>query len=379
MKFFSKALVSILAGVFLFSCAAVERVTQPTAKSTSPTTKGPTIEQAQKEDYMGPKARVAVTRFEDRSAKGETTGKIGDGMAEMLSNALFTTNRFIVLERGAVGDVIREQDFGASGRVKTETAAKIGEIEGSDLLIQGTITEFEPGASGAGGGAVGVTPGGIGGILGLIQTSHVAMIVKVIDAKTSRILASEQVEGKATDIGGLTGMGGGGLVGVFGGYSKTPMEKAIRVAIEESVRLIVAKTPKEYYRVPATPVPKATLPPPKKPTQPQEAQPQPQQQAALPPPPPVVTPPPPLPEHPQRTTQVTVSHENLREKPQGKIVGKVNKGTTLVILEEIEKWLRVRLEDGSESWIWKASTTEGAKASPAPTTTPTAPKGKSPM
>ncbi len=57
----------------------------------------------------------------------------------------------------------------------------------------------------------------------------------------------------------------------------------------------------------------------------------------------------------------------------------MNKGTTLVILEEIEKWLRVRLEDGSESWIWKASTTEGAKASPAPATTPTAPKGKSPM
>lgn len=198
MKFILNFLLPVFTGYFLFSCAAVDRVTQPTAKSTSPEGKGPTIEQAQKEDYMGSKARVAVTRFEDRSAKGKATGQIGDGMAEMLSNALFATNRFIVIERGAVGDVIREQDLGASGRVKTETATKIGEIEGADLLIQGTITEFDPGSAGAGGAGGGIGPGGgIGGFLAGIRTSHVAMIVKVIDAKTSRILASEQVEGKA--------------------------------------------------------------------------------------------------------------------------------------------------------------------------------------
>ncbi|MBS3919492.1 MAG: SH3 domain-containing protein [Deltaproteobacteria bacterium] len=377
MKLFSKVLIPVLAGVFLFSCAAVERVTQPTAKSTSQPGTGPTIEQAQKEDYMGPKARVAVTRFEDKSAKGKPTGEIGDGMAEMLSNALFASNRFIVLERQALGDVLQEQDIGASGRLKTKTVAPIGEIEGADLLIRGTITEFEPGSAGAGGAGVGVGPGGgIGGFLAGIRTSHVAMIVKVIDAKTARILASEQVEGKATDILGGIGGAGGGLAGAFGMYSKTPMEKAIRVAIEESVRLIVAKTPKEYYRVPATPVPKATLPPPKKPTQPQEAQPQPQPQpqAALPPQPTVVTPPPIV-----RVTQVIVSSENLRDGPAGKIIGKVPKGTSLAILEEKGNWLRVRLEDGREAWIWKASTSEEAKASPAPATTPTAPKGKSPM
>jgi hypothetical protein len=293
-------------------------------------------------------------------------------MAEMLSNSLLKTNRFIVLERGAVGDVIKEQDFGGSGRVKQETAAKIGEIEGADLLIQGTITEFEPGASGAGGGGVGVTPGGIGGILGMIQTSHVAMIVKVIDAKTSRILASEQVQGKATDIGGVTGMGGGGLAGVFGGYSKTPMEKAIRVAIEEAVRLIVAKTPKEYYRIPTTPVPKTTLPPPEKPIQPPQVQPPPKTQplTTLPPQPTVVAPPATV-----RVTQVTRDIENLRDGPGGKIVGKVKKGTSLEILEEKENWVKVRLEDGREAWIWKASTSEApAKPSPAPS-----PKPKSPM
>jgi len=227
---------------------ATAQVIAPKAKGTP--SGGKTIDQAQQEDAMGPKARVAVTRFNDKSAKGHYTGNIGDGMAEMLANALFNTNRYIVLERQSIDDVLKEQDLGASGRVKKETAAKIGEIEGADLLIEGNITEFEPGSSGAGGGLGGISRGlgVIGGVMGGVKSSHVAMIVKVIDSRTGRRLASEQIEGKATDIGGMAGMGGYHLAGGFGAYSNTPMEKAIRVAIEEAVRLIVAKTPPEYFR-----------------------------------------------------------------------------------------------------------------------------------
>ncbi|MBS3919491.1 MAG: SH3 domain-containing protein [Deltaproteobacteria bacterium] len=338
--------------VFLMVNIVMAQVIPPKARGTQ--TGGQTIEQAQQEDAMGPKARVAVSRFVDKSAKGKSTGQIGDGMAEMLANALFTTNRFIVLERGAVGDVIREQDLGASGRVKTETAAKIGEIEGADLLIQGTITEFEPGASGAAGGAGGRIPlpgrvgRGVGGFAVGIKTSHVAMIVKVIDAKTSRILASEQVEGKATDIGGITGMGGGGLAGVFGGYSNTPMEKAIRVAVEESVRLIVAKTPAEYYRASGTPQPQTT----------------PQQTTA-----PITKQVTPAPKTPSQPTMATSTPEprivyvnwpkvSLREGPgtEFKILAEITKGAGLALIEERGAWLKVRLEDGREGWVGKATT-----------------------
>jgi len=58
-------------------------------------------------------------------------------------------------------------------------------------------------------------------------------------------------------------------------------------------------------------------------------------------------------------TAVIVPSENLRQTPNGKIIGIVKKGTSLVILEEQDKWLRVRLEDGTEAWIWKASTSGG--------------------
>ncbi|NWG03016.1 MAG: SH3 domain-containing protein [Syntrophaceae bacterium] len=348
---FSLALVTLM--IFFVSDFASAQVIKPKARTTP--SGGPTIDQAQQEDEMGPKARVAVTRFEDKSAKGSS--EIGNGMAEMLSNALFATNRFIVLERQALDDVLQEQDLGASGRVKQQTAARIGEVEGADLLIMGTITEFEPGTAGAGGGAGGIIPlpgrsghiaRGIGGIAGGVKTSHVAIIIKVVDARTGRRLASEQVEGKATDIGGMAGMGGWALAGAFGGYSKTPMEKAIRICINEAVRVIETKTPKEYYRISAgAPTPEA---PPVTPQRQQavSAPSQIQQRSA----------PPPGPE--ARVVYVKWKTVSLREGPgtNFKSIAEIKKGTALEILEEKEQWIRVRLEDGQEGWIGKATTSE---------------------
>jgi curli biogenesis system outer membrane secretion channel CsgG len=98
-----------------------ETMTTPKAKVTSGG--GPSIAEAQMEPYNGPKARIAVSRFTDKTGKGWWTGQIGDGMADMLTTALFNTNRFIVLERQTLQDVLAEQDLGASGRIRQDTAA----------------------------------------------------------------------------------------------------------------------------------------------------------------------------------------------------------------------------------------------------------------
>lgn len=234
---------------------------------TSP--EGKSIEEAQQEAYDGPKARIAVAQFKDKTGKGWWTGAIGDGMADMLATALFHSNRYIVLERQTVSDVLREQDLGASGRIKKGTEAPIGEIEGAELLVTGAVTEFEGAASGVGGGigGIGGTAGRIlGGIAGGIKKAHMAIDVRVIDTRTSRIVAATSVEGEATDFalgGALAGAGGGGaLGGALGGWSKTPTEKALRICIQEAVKFIVAKTPDTYYHygAPARPVTAAATP-----------------------------------------------------------------------------------------------------------------------
>ena len=61
-------LVTLTTVLIMMITISVAQVIKPKARGTP--NSGPTIEEAQKEDYMGPKARVAVTRFEDKSAKG---------------------------------------------------------------------------------------------------------------------------------------------------------------------------------------------------------------------------------------------------------------------------------------------------------------------
>ncbi|MDH7512035.1 MAG: CsgG/HfaB family protein [Clostridiales bacterium] len=232
---------------FLMSCA-------PTAKVTS--AGGPSIAEARAERYDGPKARLAVGEFRDKTAKGEgPTGwfgmfgihfkEIGDGMRDMLTTALFNSNRFIVLEREQLDTVLQEQDLAASGRVKKGTEAPIGEIYGADLIITAAVTEFEGGAKGVGGETrvLGVTVGG-----GLTK-AHIAIDLRIIDAKTSQIVAATTVEGSATSFGGEGETNIGGRLPVaLGGFSKTPTEKAIRVCIQKAVEYIASQTPAEYYR-----------------------------------------------------------------------------------------------------------------------------------
>ncbi len=242
MKEGKRVLFTAVALVVLFSGC---KSTKPKAKVTS--SAGPTMEQAQAVPYNGPKARIAVKNFENKTGRWYE-GEIGRGMAEMLATALFHTNRFIVLEREMISAVLEEQDFGITERIRKETRIAGGEIEGAELLVTGAVTEFEPGSSGGGGKVIGGHWGYVsGGPRISFQKAHVAIDIRVYDTRTSRIVAACSVEGKAKNIG-LGGVVFSPYVDVdLGGWSKTPMEKAVRVAIAEAVNYIVQNTPKEYF------------------------------------------------------------------------------------------------------------------------------------
>jgi curli biogenesis system outer membrane secretion channel CsgG len=220
---------------------------------------GPSVAEAQAASYDGPQARIAVARFENKAGN---TGRwwspaIGDGMADMLTTALFQSGRFIVLERAAIDDVMSEQDLGASGRVRGETAAQIGEIEGAELLVVATVTEFSEDSGGTrgsvGGGRLGRA---IGSIAGGTSTAHMAIDLRIIDTNTTRILAATSVEGTARDFD-LGGAVAGytrrhQLGGALSTWENTPREKALRQVIGEAVNEVVRRTPQEYYRHGAT-------------------------------------------------------------------------------------------------------------------------------
>jgi curli biogenesis system outer membrane secretion channel CsgG len=328
----SRKTLAILCTLFLMLTAGFGCVTPGTQTKVTSGQGGPSIAEAQREAYDGPKARIAVARFKDKTGKGWWTGKIGDGMADQLVTALFNTSRYIVLERQTLGDVLTEQDLGASGRIRQDTAAPIGEIEGAELLVVGAVTEFEGHASGTRGGLGGIGKGVFGAIAGGYKRAHMAIDMRVVDTRTSRVVAATSVEGEATDVdlGGLIGGygGSGALAGGLSGWKNTPTEKALRICIKEAVNFIVSKTPQRYYHYGGSAAP-APAPP---------------SGAALAPSPPSSA---------ADTVVVKPNTLNVRSGPGTKynVVFAVHGGDRLTVLEESEGWIRVRTDAGKEGWV----------------------------
>lgn len=239
-------LLSLLLAV-LAGCSTMESTiqSQPTAhvESTVPQTLPP---------YSGPKARIAVARMNVTAAKGNSA--IGDGLRDMLVTTLMETNRFTVVERQDLNAILGEQELSASGAVSQAARVKRGQIKGADLLVVGTVSEFEPHASGMGGGVGGGGWGGIvlGGIGAMTNKAHIGIDIRIIDAVTSEVLAAKHVVGEARDnaLGALVGapVGGGALGGGLGMYANTPTEKAVRICIGEAVSFISQAIPPQYFK-----------------------------------------------------------------------------------------------------------------------------------
>ena len=222
--------------------------------------------------YSGPRAKVAVADFDWKVGGGSSTTVSGfggqtmtishshqgytTGLRDMLTTALVQSKRYRVLERQQLGNVMAEQDLGASGRAKQSTAAPIGQIEGAELLVMGAVTGWDPATSGTGGGVGGGWLGKgmalFGAAKGAMKKSSMAMDIRIVDARTSEVLDATRVEGVAKDVnlgGFLGGFGGsGGMAGGLSGFAKTPMEKAIRTCLYNAVKYVVENTPQRYMK-----------------------------------------------------------------------------------------------------------------------------------
>jgi curli biogenesis system outer membrane secretion channel CsgG len=209
--------------VCLLFCLFAVWACAPTA--TVVTRGGPTLAEAQAVDAQA-KMRIAVSRFENK-----TLYPVSEGMTDMLTTALFQTGRFIVLERQNLDVVQQEQDLSRSGAVKRETTIPSGELEGAELLIVGAITEFQPDQR------------GVNVAVARIAQSHVALDLRIIDSKTSRVVTSVTVEGQATDtsigVGLLKWVGGIPMVMSLSAWNNTPVDKAIRICLDKAVDYIV--------------------------------------------------------------------------------------------------------------------------------------------
>ncbi|MBU9889837.1 MAG: CsgG/HfaB family protein [Candidatus Omnitrophica bacterium] len=183
------------------------------------------------------KKTVAVSEFENKT-NASGSWHVGTGMADMLTDALIQSGQFIVLERQALDAVMAEQNLAASDRAsKAGTGAQSGNIKKAQILIQGAVTEFDETKSSGGQGLklYGVS------VRNDSATAHVAVIIRLIDTSTSQVLASQRVEGDASE-GGVAFSASAGVVD-FGqsAFKKTPLGKATQMAIDRAVQYIATQ------------------------------------------------------------------------------------------------------------------------------------------
>lgn len=212
----------ILASLWtLWGCGGV-----PPARSgaVAPATVSQAGSQAPKITHKGPKLRVGIVDFANKSSYG--AGRLGTSASDILTTELFKTEAFIVVERAQLKQVLGEQSLGQTGVVNPETAAQAGRVLGLNALVTGSISQF------------GVSTGGAdyGVYRQKVQTAKCTVDVRVVDASTGQLYFADSGKGeferKAQEVLGM---------GTRAGYDETLGQEALRSAITKFMDNLVQK------------------------------------------------------------------------------------------------------------------------------------------
>lgn len=255
--------LALLLGAALTGCTSNAVVTRGGGES---------LQAAQSEATQGGKYRIAVGRIIDKSGasgersvttqiqrinqdRGEAEAMTEDGVLlgvqDMLVTELFGSEKFIVLERAGLDAVITEQEFSRSVRAGDATAIPDKQLEGAELIVLGAITAFDAGVEG---GALPIPiPLGDRGDFGVLKLAfsrgYVAMDLRVVDARTGRVLSSVAVEGRNSRFGMDFGVRLRGrhhsanLPGILRYFQNTPVEKALQEMTIAAVDHIAQRIP----------------------------------------------------------------------------------------------------------------------------------------
>ncbi len=205
--------------LILAACATTPPVTGPSDRPSAPAAVTPEAEPPAPIVTRGPKKRVAVIRFQDKSAYGR--GRLGGAVQDILTTELAKSDLFILVSRGADLDlVLDEQDLAKSDIVREGTGPKSGEVLGLNAIVTGAVSQF------------GVKQKSATYLVGAskTQTAEATVDVRVVDATTGQVVFADSGMGvheeSSTQVLGIGGTKG---------YDETLEGKALRAAISKFI------------------------------------------------------------------------------------------------------------------------------------------------
>jgi curli biogenesis system outer membrane secretion channel CsgG len=213
------------------------------------------------------KRRVAIKAFDYATVTNwvmywfGSPQNIGEGIRSMLSVRLGPSKYVTMVERANLDVLIKEQDLGASNRVRKGTNARIGQLTGADVLLLGEIVIFgrDDTTKRKGLGAIlsgaGIPAAGAVATFNKSEKAVVGINLRLVDAETGEQIETADARGESSrsskDYAGLLGVKGTAVGGATSMTSSNFQETIIGEATANSVAKIVEYLETKLPQLPA--------------------------------------------------------------------------------------------------------------------------------
>jgi len=161
---------------------------------------------------QGGKPVIGIKAFENPPNYYSST--IGNGLSDLFTTELVKTNKYKIVEREALTDLVGEVDLGKSGYGDKATAVPKGHFKGLEYLFICKVTNFGEKERKVGAGGIGGRV--FGGIGGRKTEAFVRLDFRIVDATTREVVYAGSGEGTDSTIGvsadgGAFGSGAGAI------------------------------------------------------------------------------------------------------------------------------------------------------------------------
>jgi len=180
---------------------------------------------------VGPKKKIAVIAFENKTAYGQT--RLGSSASDILTTELGKSGRFILIEREKLDKIMAEKNLQQTSAVTPDQVAATGKVLGLNAIVTGSISQF------------GVKSEGEDYLVyeSKKQIAEATVDLRIVDVSDGKILWTDSGKGVAQKkVSATLGMGG------RSGYDETLEGEALRAAIVKFVNNIIEKIDKmDWY------------------------------------------------------------------------------------------------------------------------------------
>lgn len=170
------------------------------------------------------KPRIAVLALDNNTTFTFWGDRLGLAAADELTTQLVNSGAYALVERRQVEQLLAEQHLGASGAVDAATAARIGELLGTQAVVLGSITKFSIDRKSA----------GIGPLSASFAEAESSLDVRVVDTSTGEIVLVGEGSGKKR-FGGASYKD----YNFESDFDQGVAQEALRPAVEQVVRTII--------------------------------------------------------------------------------------------------------------------------------------------